>query len=487
MGLNQNIVIFVNKCWHSPTLNTWLSYSTKALSLFLVLPLLLNRFSAPQIALWYLFSTVIALESLADLGFRITFIRMIAYGYGGAMDISNYTTEKTETHGSPNWDLIAKIFSTMKHIYKRVTWWFLFLLITIGSWSLMKPISKVSDPHNAWLAWGVIIIVASIKFYGTIYANYLEGLNKIAIVRRWETITSIGSILTSITVLYFMKSILWLVVANQAWVLVNMGRDIVLCRKLEKGKYKQLNTSQKFDKVMFKKIWTPAWRSGLAAFMSSGLSNITSIIYAQIGSSPNVAAYLLALRVINQIRDVSAAPFYSKIPLFAQLIAQNKMAELVKKAQRSMFLSNMIFIIGSITFGILAKYILTAIHSKITFIDQWLWVVLTVAYFIHRYGAMHVNLYNISNHIIAHIADGVSGIIFIVVTFALIHKYDLYAIPIGLICGYLGFYSWYAGMHSYKFMDTKFLKFEFKASGLPICIVLAYILFNIIIKLKYIT
>ena len=99
MELNKKIVTFIHKCWDSPTLNTWLSYSTKTLSLFIVLPLLLNRFSPSQVALWYLFSTVISLQGLADMGFKFTFIRIIAYGVGGAKDISNYATEEIESHG----------------------------------------------------------------------------------------------------------------------------------------------------------------------------------------------------------------------------------------------------------------------------------------------------------------------------------------------------------------------------------------------------
>lgn len=482
MAIKKKLFKFIKKYWDSPTLNTWLSYSTKALSLFLVLPLLLHSFTPAQVALWYLFSTVISLQTLADMGFKITFTRMIAYGVGGAKDIANYTSGDVETHGSPNWELVGKVFSLMRHIYKRTTLFFLLLLVTIGSWSLIKPVSQVDNQLQAWLAWGVIVVISCLKIYGDIFSNYLEGLNKIAIVRRWEAITSIGAIFTSIIVLYYLKSLLWLVVANQAWVLINLIRDIILCHKVDNGVYKQLSVKQPFDKALFKRIWAPAWRSGISGLMSNGLSNITSIIYAQIGSSGSVAGYLLALRIINQIRDISAAPFYSKIPLFAQLRAQNRMSELINKAKRSMFLSNMLFIIGAITFGLTAKYILSVMHSKVSFIDQQLWITLTVAYLIHRYGAMHIQLYSISNHIISHIADGISGVIFIVVVVALLHKLDLYAIPIGMIAGYLGFYAWYAGMHSYRFMRTKFFQFEVGASGLPFCILIIYVLINVVTK-----
>mgnify|MGYP006210076807 CR=1 FL=1 len=52
----------LNKVWNSPTITTWLSYSTRALSLFIVLPLILKKFSEAEIALWYLFATIIAMQ-----------------------------------------------------------------------------------------------------------------------------------------------------------------------------------------------------------------------------------------------------------------------------------------------------------------------------------------------------------------------------------------------------------------------------------------
>jgi hypothetical protein len=62
---------------------TWGSFGTRSLSLIVVLPLVLNRLSTPEIALWYLFSTVIGLQLLADVGFSPTFSRVTAYGMGG--------------------------------------------------------------------------------------------------------------------------------------------------------------------------------------------------------------------------------------------------------------------------------------------------------------------------------------------------------------------------------------------------------------------
>ena len=325
-----------NKAWHSATLNTWLSYSTKTLSVFVVLPLILKKFDVTEIAVWYLFSTIITLQGLVDMGFKTTFIRLIAYSKGGAQDVMLKLADDTsERLPHINWPLIGRIYSTMNVIYLWLAGVLFVLLLTLGSLALLKPISLVPDQKSVWIAWGVVALITSVRLIGNIFSNYLEGLNHVALVRRLESLTSIGSIVTSIVVLLISKSLLYLVIANQIWVLVAVVRDYQLCKYVESGEYLRLDKHQKFDKVLFKKIWHPAWRSGLSSFMSNGLNNLSSVLYAQIGNSASVASYLLALRIISQVEIVSMAPFYSKIPWFSNLRIKGDTATLFKKAQQT--------------------------------------------------------------------------------------------------------------------------------------------------------
>ncbi len=470
----------VNRLWNSPTFNTWLSYSTRTLSLFVVLPLVLKNFSNGEVSLWYLFATIIGLQGLADMGFKTTFIRFISYAMGGATEIGKDHVATAGKHEA-NWSLVARIFAMMRTIYKRLTLIFFLLLLTAGSWSMMRPITLVENRQEAWIAWGVIVVISSLKFYGTIYANYLEGLNKIALVRRWEALTSIGSIISSILALIFFKSLLSLIIANQFWILINFYRDYRLSMHAEEGAFGKLDLNIPFEKSFFQSIWHPAWRSGLSGLMSNGLASITSIIYAQMGSAASLAAYLLALRLLAQIREVSMAPFYSKIPMFSRLRAQRDLLSLIANARRSMMMSNIVFVVGCIVIGFFGPTLLHMIGSKVPFVSIDLWILLTVAYFIHRYGAMHIQLYSTTNHIISHIADGVSGTIFIIVTLATFKQYELYAIPIGMLTGYLGFYAWFSAYHSLKSLNVHFIEFESKALGLPLLLLIAFI---IIIWLK---
>ncbi|MFD1816391.1 hypothetical protein [Pseudarcicella hirudinis] len=453
-----------------------MSYSTKALALFGVLPLVLKQFAPGDVVLWYLFSTIISLQSIVDFGFRQTFLRVISYAFGGAKDIELFGSnqkEKTDEELEPNIALLTDIVSTMKYIYVRLTLVVFILMSIFGTWAFIKPVKDAANPTQAWICWIIVILVSCISFYGKLYMNFLEGLFKIALVRRVDTFTSLGGILTSIFVLLFAPTLINLIIVNQFWVLIVMLRDWHLCRTTENKLYQKVSVNVPFNKEMFNKIWSPAWRSGLSGFMSVGLTNLTGVVYAQFGNTSSIASYLLALRIINQIRDISMAPFYSKLPVLAMLRVKNDTETLIKVIKRGMFLSHMIFVTGFLAVGISSDYLLGLIHSDVQFVSKDLWLLIGIAFFIHRFGGMHIQVYLSTNHVISHIADGVSGGIYIITSLLLSSYVGVYAIPIGMIAGYLGFYAWYSALFSYKSLGgISFWQFEKKVS-IPFIMILA--------------
>ena len=460
---------------------TWMSYSTRALSLFVVLPLILKNFTVPEISLWYLFSSIIALSSLADFGFRSTFSRVIAFAIGGAIDVGVYKGDTSAEVQKPNWRLVEKICSNMNFIYMFLTLFLLLLYSTLGSLLLVKPISLVKNTNEAWTSWWIIVFTSGIRFYGTTYANYLEGLNKIALVRRVESLMSLGTIVTSIIVLILGGTILELVIAIQIWTVLNVFRNWYLTRIIEEGKFRYFNF-QVFEKEFFLKIWKPAWRSGISGLMSNGLTHLSGLLYAQIGSVDIVAGYLLALKLINQVKEISMAPFYSKIPLFSRFRVEGELFKLLKYAKKGMFVSHLVFVAGVILIAVFSDEILLKIGSNVDFVSNKFWILLSFAFFIHRYGAMHMQLYLTTNHVISHIADSVSGIIFLLVAFLTINSLGIYAIPLGMLAGYLGFYSWYSAYHSLDSLKVSFLQFEMSTSLFPLSLLIIYFIYLIVFK-----
>jgi O-antigen/teichoic acid export membrane protein len=464
------------KLWHSPTITTWGSFAARTLSLVAVFPLVLARFSAEQVVVWSLLSSIIGLQMLADLGFGSTFSRVIAYAMGGSNNLVDFRNPKrVHGGGKPDWEVIGRICSTMGTVYGRLTVVSVIALASFGTWSLIKPIDALPERTEAWLAWAVVLATTAITFRGNAYSAYLQGINQIALLRRWEIATSLGAVVTSTTVLFAGGGLLGLVAANQIWLVIATVRNRWLCGAVEQGRFFS-QCGQGFDRPIFQAVWPSAWRSGVGIALTSGLIQASNLLYAQWGPVQQVASYLIALRLIQAVSQFSQAPFYSKTPLLARLHSEGKLDEQVRVARRGMLLSYWAYGLGFVTIGLGAAPLLALIGSRTPFVDPLLWVLMGIAFFCERYGAMHLQLYTTTNHIIWHIVTLVHGIIFAAVTVCAFGVLGVYALPVGLLAGYLGFFSWYCAAHSYRAFRLRFWSFEKATSLAPLAFILVYCL-----------
>jgi hypothetical protein len=273
--------------------------------------------------------------------------------------------------------------------------------------------------------------------------------------------------------------LLSLVIANQAWTILNIFRNRWLCRKVEDGQYKKF-TGSVIHRDVFDATWQSAWRSGLGILTGYGFIQASGILYAQMSSAANVASYLLALRFIQAISQFSQAPFYSKLPLLARLRAQGDYRQQIQVAQIGMKRSYWTYIIGFISVGLFADPLLHMLHSNANFVSPALWTLLGLAIFAERYGAMHLQLYSTTNHIIWHVANGVTGIIFLIASLALIGHIGVYAFPASMLISNIGFYAWYSAGHSYRAYNLHFWSFERSTMILPLCITFIYAIWAIL-------
>ena len=462
------------RLWHSPTVTTWASLGTRAVSIVVILPLVLNRLEAAEILLWYLFATIIGLRMLIDIGFVATFIRVISYAMGGATDIRDLRDpEAGSLLREPNWESVSAIVTTSHFIYVRLAVFLVVVFSTLGTWSLWRPVGLTGDQTSAWFAWAVIVAITAISLYGNVYRAYLQGINEIALFRRWETVAWIGATVSSIAVWIAGGGLLELLMANQAWTLINVMQNRWLCMHTEGGRFSRFR-ERRFDPSVFAAVWPSAWRSGLGVLMSAGLVQASGIAYAQFGIAAAVAPYLLALNLMQHLTQFSAAPFYSKIPALARLHSQGQLEQQVALAKRGMRWAFWVFALGVVGIGLLIEPAMALVDSNIQFLDHRLWALLGLALFVERYGAMHIQLYSTTNHIIWHIANAGAGALYVAASIVLFPLVGLAAFPLGILLGYLGFSAWYSAKHSYRAFRLKMLPFERATSLGPLLTIVIY-------------
>lgn len=457
---------FFRKLWDSPTFTTWGSLASRLLSTLVVLPLILVKFSAPEVVVWQLFATLTTLLLLLDFGLAPTFTRMLAYARGGTSveELTNMREIKRREHSGPNVTTLVAVFSTLRWLYGRVAWALAVLLAVFGSLSLVHPMAAIHHDAQAWAAWCVWMISTVGMVWGNAFGATLQGINQIAVLRRWEILTALLQIGTSFMVLMMGGKLLELACSAAFWNLVN----VAITRRVLHDKAPELGSAPpQAHPLILKALLPAAWRSGVGHLMSLGIIQASGLVVSHLASAESAAAYLLALRVMTILMGFSTTPYYSKLPALGELYSRGKQAELFAMAQRGMLLSHAVFVAGIIGVLVAIPFWLSEIGSSVAFVSDGVWALMGAAYLIERWGGMHMQLYSLTNHIVWHIANGITGSVMVVSALILYPAVGIIGLPLAMLLAYSCFYTPYAIFLSRKQYGYNLLRFEQKAIALP--------------------
>lgn len=466
-------LLLMNRVWNSPTINSWGSTIMRTLSFVLVLPLILSHFSTVETALILLFFTILHMQMMLDMGFSATFGRVIAYAMGGAIKFDDLRNPIDRIqNGTPNLLGLEKIYFTMKKVYIILSLAWLIILSCIGTWFVKDLILQLKNPLEGWVSWALIILLSSIRLYSVQYTALLMGKNKIAIVRKIETLHYFLVLITSLFVLSNGGGLIWYIIVSQIYIFL----ELILKRHYSvniESQHLKYSKYKHFDKDIFQQIYPSSWRTGLGVAIGIAIPYGAGVAYGKIGTPEEVSSYLLALNLMGVLIRLSMAPFYSKIPRLARLRAENKTKEQIDLSKRGMLFSFSTLVFGFIVVGSIGNTVLYYIESQTTFVNANLWCLLGLAAFFERYGAMHIQLYSTTNHIKMHIANGVSGIIYILFVIPLYNIYGVYALPLSQLVCYILWYDWYSAIKTYKYFNLS-IDYELKTSLIPLLVILLY-------------
>ena len=472
----------LKKFWHSASLMTWAALAVRLGGFAILLPLVLAYFSANEVTLWLLFSAIASFQLVADFGFGQTFSREISYGFVGRSLVDsdhssiNQLSSAEENISEPNWNSIQSAIAVMLWLYLRFALLSVLFFGLFGTWAAIAPIENSDHPNLAWISWIIVLISTAVSIYGTSYASFLVGANRIDLQKRWEALVGCLSLLVQVMVLIAGGGLLGLVLAAQLGLIVQILVNRSLCIRISNGKFK--NNNNYLDKRLLSAMWPAAWRTAIGSIMAMGMTRGMSIAMANLLVAAEAAAVLLALRIIQTISQISNVPFYTKIPELNRIRANRKISLLSKESAKFMQFSLFLFVIGAILVDLVVRQFLAYIGSETQFPDHLFWSTLMLAIFAERFGAMHIQLLLTSNKAIAHVANGVAGVICIISMFVFFSIIGVLAVPLSLLIAYTGFYAWYSVAPALRSMQgISFLKFETSAALMPAIIIIAWVIY----------
>ncbi len=463
----------VTKAFNSPTLMTMGGFAAKSLSIAVML-LVLRTLPETDIQLWLSFSFLISLQNLADFGFSPSVARVFSYAFGGAKRLEEYTKLSTENTGIPNWQLIGQIYATLQRVYQKLNLIAFAAMLTVGTALVYKPIEQSVHSWHGWYAWSIILFVSFFYVRGNIFVAYLEGVGKVATLRRWEMGFHLLNVFSSLLILWLNGEILPLVASNQFWLLANVLRNRYLSHRVYEGKLADAK-HQPADRVIYRLVFSRSWKSAMGQLFNVGITQITALFYGLVGQTSSVVSYQFSLRILQIISEFSRAPFYSQIPFYNMLVARNELQTLVQKATRSMRLSVWFYTVGVVGTGLFLPAVLVLLESNASLATPDLWALLALGMFAERYGALHLQLYTTTNHVLWHITNVIAGSLFLLTLASSYSFWGVYAFPAAFLVSNFGFYLWYNASHVYRTFPIQFWKFESRVSFIPFILLLVYL------------
>jgi O-antigen/teichoic acid export membrane protein len=456
----------LRRLWESPTFTSWLSTATRAGGWVVVLPIILRRFDAAEVAVWYLFLAILSLQSFGDLGFGQVFIRSIAHALG-RLDASAVNALSPVRHAQ-----LHRLSSSIHGLYSLLAAASSIVILAVGTWSLRRPIAALADPVQGWWAWGVIAFGFFVALRGSVFGILLQGLNRVAQLRRVEAIVGLGSIASMALVVLVGGGLLGAALISQAWTVVGVltyRHMVSLAPELAEPDGAQ----ERSDASLVRSLWPAAWRSGLGAGISRGLVVASGLVYAQFAPAAELAAYMLALRLMLVVTEFSQAPFYSKLPLMARYFAAGETDRMLTIARRGARLSLITFAVLFTLLSVAAQPLLVAIGSSVSWVAPNLWTLIGLAFYSERVGAMHLQLYSTTNHILWHVANGVAGLINLTAVVLLAPTLGVQAFPLGMLAGNVLFYTWYSARLVYRRFSVPAVEYELATSLPPLAMIVA--------------
>ena len=448
--------------WRSPTLMTWASMTLRIGGLAVLVPIVLTRLKTQEVLVWQVLSTITTLINWTDFGFSPTFSRIIAFSRGGGRlaDLHGPKPRRADADasGAPDRLSIPAVLGTQRVIYRMLVGGATVLALTLGTATLLRPVSGLEHPIDGWIAWAFTIVASQIILLNGANISVLTGFDRIATARRTDFAVGAIQLASTSAVALSGAGLVAIVGCYSFWQLPLFLLNRWNVSRLDTGI--DHRSPAVLDRAVFRSVWPAAWRSGIGAFMSAGIIQISGLVCAQVAAPAAAAAYLLALRMMTVINQLAQAPFYSKLPTLARLYAAKQTDELLRLARRGMVISYWTFTLGALALIVAAPYLLRLIRSSVAFPDFYISALLALAFFTERYGGMHIQLYSLKNHIVWHVVSGVTAVIMILVFVSLFPLVGVIAMPAAMLCGYLGFHSWYSARLSARSLNIKRWDFE---------------------------
>ena len=275
----------------------------------LLLPVLVYFLTEEELGLWYVYASIAQFVILFDFGFTPTFARNISYIWSGASQIRKESVE-TISGSDTNWYEFKTILKTCSTIYVIIATIGLILLLSIGSYYLIR-ISSLNYLYS-WIIYCFAVFFNILYGY---YTSFLSGIGAIAENHKAAILSKLIQLFFSVVLLLLGLGLLGVSIAYFL-----SGLSLRIISKYYFNKYEGIGEKIKNIEVknIYRKcvrnvkiIWRNASRDGLVTISNFLTTQANTLICSSVTGLASTGSFGVSLQIATLICSVSSIPFSS--------------------------------------------------------------------------------------------------------------------------------------------------------------------------------
>ncbi len=413
--------------------NIFWSYVGTGLSIsvnIILLPFVLHFLSAPEIGMWYVFSSLNVLVNLLDFGFNATLMRNVAYAWNGSGELKSEGVGDGVQAGEVSRELLANVIHTCRFIYAGISIVALALMVSLGT-AYVHVVSQ--DPGNPM--WEASWIVYAAGVFLNLYYGYmnacLRGINSVA--ENYKTVAAskllqlaltpvlliLGFGLLGTSVAYFFSCIILRAMLSHYL----FSSDLI-----PKLSLRELAALPKQPiKDLVKTIWHNAWRDGLVTVSIYLSTQANTLICSAVLGLSSASTYGLSIQITTVISNLAYIWYNANMPKIQGYVARGENSKVAGVVRQSLLAYSSISVAGYAVFVIAGPPVIGFFKPTMTF-DMTVLVLICGYMFLYRginLFASVISCYNTIPYMPAFATTSVASVLLSYACAAFLHMGEL--------------------------------------------------------------
>ncbi len=307
----------------------------------ILLPLVLKKLPTPELGMYYVLLSLVAVVQLVDFGFGPTIGRFVSYAMGGAQSVQAHGMASAGDSGAPNYELLWRLLVTTRVLYRFLT---LVLLVILGAWGtyvVELRIHETSSPALTRVAWGITLLSSLFDIYSNWWEIYLRSMNEVLSATRIAVLATVVRLVLSAALLVLGFGLLSLPLGTFVGSFLQRRLARRCCLRLLESHPRPEHVDVK---EYLRLLWPSTWRLGILCVSGYLTVNANTAICLKVLGLPGNARYGLSIQLLYIAAGMASAWIAVKWPMFGQYYARQDFAGIQKILRQRIWLQNLSFL-----------------------------------------------------------------------------------------------------------------------------------------------